>query len=395
MVKFAQRIGNLKPKYLFRELNEKIKRLEVEGKKVIRLSVGTPDLTTPWPIRTAITGACLEKEYYHGYPDDYQPYQGLTELREALSKDYYKKHGVKVNPDQFVIDAGAKTTLHNLPRLFVEPCDSVVLQDPAYPAYEGAIILADGKIERLPCTEENDYQPLLSDLPEERRKNVKCAYFCYPNNPTGATAKREFLKELFKEAKEFGIPIFFDVAYKDFTFDGKSAPSSLEFPEAEGNVIEIGSFSKPFSMVGDRLAWVVGSKELIEKWIKLKSFIDSGVQNYIQWGGYWALTDPDVQRKVKKNMKVYGERARFLSKALNKLGLKCRRPRATPYIWAGVCEGMSSQEFVDKILYEAHVALTPGSGFGEYGEGYFRATVFQPLEVLEEAVERMEKVLSP
>lgn len=392
---FAERLDNIPDTYIFREIAEKIKETEARtGKKVTRLHIGTPDIHTPNQINDAIAEAFRDPKYSHGYPDDFHPYKGLTELREALVEDYREKHNVNLSPEQFVIDFGAKPILHNLPRLVCNPEDKIAVEEPAYPAYEGGISLADGESVYLPLKEERDYEIFLSDLSKKELKKTKGVYICRPNNPTGALATKKFLEEFIQDANKLGKMVFFDVAYKDFNLDPNyKAPSAMEIPESEDVVLEVGSFSKPYSMVGHRLGWVVGSEKNINKLVRLKSQIDSGTTNPIQVGGVEALTNPDVKKQVKENMKVYSKRADILVKGFNKLGLKCKKPKASPYILPKVLEEMTSEEFTDKMFYEAQVSFLRGDGLGPSGQGYFRSTPFQLEEVIYDVLERMENVL--
>jgi len=194
--------------------------------------------------------------------------------------------------------------------------------------------------------------------------------------------------------KRLGKLVVFDVAYKDFSLDPHyHGPSAMEVPEAQDVVIEIGSFSKRYNMVGHRLGWAVGSEELISKLTRFKSFIDSGVTNAIQVGGIEALTNPDVNKEMKEQFKIYSKRADILVEGFNKLGLKCKKPKAGPYIWAKVKDEMTSTQFTDIMFEKAQVSFLRGDGLGPSGEGYFRSTVFQQQDVLKDVLQRMETVL--
>lgn len=392
---FADRINNIPDIYIFREISEKTKATETKtGKKVTRLHIGTPDLPTPYQINDAIADAIRNPTYSLGYPDDFHPYKGLTALREALVKDYREKHGVDLNIEQLIMDFGAKPLLHNAPRLVCNAGDIMATEDPKYPAYEGGIALTDAEILTLPLKKEDNYEVFLSNIPKDTLKKVKGVYICRPNNPTGALAERKFLFEFIEDAYRLGKLVVFDVAYKNFTLDPTyQGPSAMEVPEAEDVVIEVGSFSKRYNMVGHRLGWAVGSEELISKLTRFKSFIDSGVTNAIQVGGVEALTNPDVNREVKKQMKIYSKRADILVEGFNSMGLKCEKPKSTPYIWVKVPDGTSSTQFTDLMFENAQVSFLRGDGLGPSGEGYFRATIFQPEEILKDVLQRMETAL--
>ncbi|HKZ45088.1 MAG TPA: aminotransferase class I/II-fold pyridoxal phosphate-dependent enzyme [archaeon] len=400
MVQIAERVNNLPQIYLFRELATCIKQAKDNFSPFIRLHIGTPDLPTPYLINNEIaltfSDSNLSELYVHGYPDDKHDYIGLLELRESLAEDYKEKHGVDLKPDQFVIDFGGKPSLFNLPAVFLNHGDYGVVEDPSYPVGVAAIISATGhkdNVKYLQCTEENNFEPFLTDLAEEPFKRPKTLYLVSPNNPTGATHERKYLNELFGQAARYDMAIIYDAAYKDFTYGGYKSPSAMEFSDYSGRILEVGSFSKPYTMVGHRLGWVVGDEKLIEQWRRYKSFIDSGTINAIQRGGVVALKSPIVKEIVKNNMGIYERRAELLSNALNRLGLRCRKPKATPYIYFKIPEGFSSKDFCVKMINEAGVSFAWGSGFGPAGEGYARSTVFQKDELIEEALMRLEKQL--
>lgn len=368
---------------------EQLKK-ENDKRELIRLGVGTPDIHIPLKLRKAMADVLVnDPTYFHGYPDDSHPYKGIAILTKALADDYKKRHGVSISADNFVIDAGAKPTLHNLAKTLSNPGETIAIQEPFYPAYRGAAIWAGYKMLSINCTKENNYEPSLEFL--EDVKNLAFVYWCSPNNPTSKVSSKAKLKELADRAEDRGFYVLLDVAYKDLAYDGRSTMSGLELDSP--NMIEVGSFSKTVNFTNQRLGWAVShNDELIkDAWSsKTKAQIDSGVSPFIQYGGYVALTDPEVRKEMMANVQRYKKRKDILIKALKGLGITFVKPHVAPYIWADLPKGFSgSWQFTDMILDKAAVVLTPGITFGESGDKNFRMTVFQPREKLKEAAERI------
>ncbi len=373
--------------YLFQAMEQLFSSLPPERKKnIINLGIGDPDLPTPGPIREAIIREHQSK--YHGYPTSH----GRLDLREALSRYYSERYNVVMNADEIYIGPGAKTDLFDLNAVFAEPGDTVVILDPAYPVYRDAAEYRQQSIHYLRGRIENGYQPDL-DLATVR-KPLALIYLCYPNNPTGVTAEREYIQRMIEIARQADCMIVMDIAYADFVpGNGKSSAFSIfELPGGDDVGIEVGSFSKPFSMTGDRLSWVAIKNTTARKyWHRYRSNRDSGASCYDQAGGLAALTDPDVKPIVQANFMTYGRRARILIDGIKAMGYPMTGLLNTPYAWIQIpCQ--NSVEAARYALSEAGVILTPGSGFGPSGEGFLRATLFQPEKRLAEAVNRLSKL---
>jgi len=371
----------LSENYLFQELALKRNELIKQGKDVIALAIGDPDLETPMPIREAMAKEILE--VYHKYPES----EGMLELRQALSQYYKKRFKVNMPADNIFISFGAKTDLFDVVRVFSNTEDVIAVQDPAYPVYENSILFEGRNIKYLPCIEENNFLPDLNLLD----KNIALAYLCYPNNPTGATAPKSYLAELIKKLKQINALLIYDIAYADF--GPRMAPSIFSIPGAKDIALEFGSFSKPYSMTGYRLSWFAAKNpEIVKYWQKFRNNRDSGCSNYIQKAGITALTSPEVEKIVRKNMAEYSERAKLLKTGFEKLTMQVFGLEHTPYAWVSIPKGYTSKSFAEKLLNEAYVIVTPGSGFGPSGEGYVRATIFQPKAKIEEALERIGRL---
>jgi len=371
----------LSKNYLFKELADKRRELVAQGHDIIALGIGDPDLETPKPIRQAMAKEILEK--YYGYPDS----EGMLDLRQALADYYKKRFSVNILENNILISFGAKTDLFDAVRVFSNQEDLIALQDPAYPVYENSVLFESRKIKYLPCIGKNNFLPDLNLLD----KKIKLVYLCYPNNPTGAIAPKNYLIKLIKKIKQIKAILIYDIAYADFGL--QKAPSIFSIPGAKDIAIEFGSFSKPYSMTGFRLSWcAIKNPEFIKYWQKFRNNRDSGCSNYIQKAGLAALTNSQVQKIVQKNMQIYANRAKILKPGFEKLGLKVFGLEHTPYAWIKIPKKYSSKFFAEQLLNQAHVLVTPGSGFGPSGQGYIRATIFQPEHRIREALKKINKL---
>jgi LL-diaminopimelate aminotransferase len=262
--------------------------------------------------------------------------------------------------------------------------------DPAYPVYaNGSTILCDGVPVKMPLLEENQFKP---DFDRVLAKKAKMMFLNYPNNPTAATVDKSFLKEAVDFAADNRIILCYDNAYSEITYDGYRAPSILEVNGAMDVAIEFHSLSKTFNMTGDRIGFAVGNKELVAGLTKVKSQIDSGPPVYIQKVACLALAEyksDEPPEFLKQTNRIYQERRDVLADTLCDIGLECEKPKATFYVWAH-CHGEGSMKFASKLL-EAGVAVTPGIGFGKYGEGYARITFTQSKERINEACKRIRR----
>lgn len=376
-----QNFKKLPENYLFQELAQKKNKLIKQGKDVIALGIGDPDLETPKPIREAMAKEVLE--IYHKYPES----EGMLELQQALAQYYKKRFKVSMPAENILISFGAKTDLFDVIRVFSNPGDLIAIQDPAYPVYENSILFENRKIRYLACTKENNFLPDLDNLD----KSISLVYLCYPNNPTGAIAPKKYLKNLIRKLTQIKALLVFDIAYADF--GPRTAPSIFSIAGSKDIALEFGSFSKPYSMTGYRLSWFAAKNpELVKYWQKFRNNRDSGCSNYIQKAGVIALTSPEVEKIVEQNMKVYAQRAKILKSGFEELGLPVFGLMHTPYAWIKIPKNHTSKSFAEKLLNQACVIVTPGSGFGPSGEGYVRATIFQPEERIKEALRRISKL---
>ena len=290
---------------------------------------------------------------------------------------------------------GGKEGVANIARAFVNPGDVVLCPNPGYPVYaNGATKLCDGEPYLMPLLKENDFLPDFEAVSSKILKKAKMAYLNYPNNPTGAIAPLDFLKKAVDYAEDYNFFIVYDNPYSEFTFNDYIAPTILEIDQ---NHVEINTASKMFCMTGFRCGWAAGNEDIINGIRKIKSQIDSGCPIFIQKAVTKGLNEYTSEQKpdiVEKNMKIYQERRDVLIKGLNDLGWKTEKPKATFYVWTQIPETeKDSMEFVKKLI-DVGVVITPGIGFGEYGEGFVRFALTQPVDRIKEALARIETVLN-
>ena len=380
-VEFADRVKRLPP-YLFAEIERLIKEKKAQGVDLISLSIGDPDLPPPQFVLEA-----LKEEVADLKNHNYSFSQGEPDFREAVTEWCKKRFNVDLHQDQVIALLGSKEGIANVARAFINLGDHVLVPDPAYPVYaQGSTILCDGVAMPMPLLEENGFKP---DFDAIEADKAKMMFLNYPSNPTAATVDKKFLKEAVDFAKDNNLILCYDNAYSEITYDGYRAPSILEIDGAMDLAIEFHSFSKTFNMTGDRIGFAVGNKNLIDGLTKVKTQIDSGPPVYTQKVAVKALSSYNSSEPpefLKKNNLILQERRDLLVDTLCKLGCEVEKPKATFYVWVNCkCDSM---KFVAKLL-DVGVAVTPGDGFGKYGEGYVRITFTQPMERIVEACRRI------
>jgi len=381
-IKKAKRLTQLPP-YLFAQLDEAKNELKKKGKDLIDLGIGDPDLPTPSPIITRLYQAAKDPQNHH-----YPPYEGLLSFRKAISEWYERRFGVKLNPEEEILTLiGSKEGIAHISLALINPGDLALVPDPAYPVYRAGVIFAGGMPFSMPLLEKNHFLPSLEEIDEEVSRRAKVLFINYPNNPTGATATRDFFQKVVDFAREFNIVVCHDLAYSEVFFDECRPCSFLEVKGAKEVGVEFHSLSKTFNMTGWRIGFVVGNKEVIQALREVKTNVDSGVFQAIQEAGIEALKLPEeVSRQIRK---VYQRRRDILVEGLRQIGWKINPPKATFYLWVKV--PCSSIEFARVLLEECGVVVTPGVGFGTYGEGYIRIALTVDEERIREAVRRIKE----
>lgn len=373
------------PPYPFAELDKKRKKAIAEGKDIISFGVGDPDLPTPPHIIEAGKKA-LENPKHHQYPFG----AGLLEFRSAVAQWYLKRFGVRLNPEtELHACIGSKDGLSHFHFAFINPGDIVLIPNPGYPVYNTGTIFSDGNPYFLPLKKENNFLPDLDSIPKKILSKAKILFLNSPNNPTAAVADEEYFKQAIALAKKYKFIIAHDAAYSEIYFE-KPPISFLAVAGAKEVGVEFHSCSKTYNMTGWRVGWFCGNAEIVSALGKAKDNFDSGVFEAIQMAGAAALTDS--QDCVEAMRKIYKERRDLLVPGLQKLGWKVELPAASFYVWAESPKGYSSAEAVEKLIEEVSIFTTPGTAFGEYGEGYIRFALTVPKERIATALERISKL---
>ena len=380
-MEISERLKKIPP-YLFVELDRLKNEKKQQGVDVIDLGVGDPDIPTPSEI-VEVAKRALEKVEYHRYPSNW----GSLLFRKACADYMKRRFGVSFDPESEVLALiGSKEGIAHFPIAFINPEDVVLCPEPAYPVYHLGAIFTDGVPYYMPLTWENKFLPDLGKIPEEILEKAKIIWLNYPNNPTGATATKEFFKEVIKVAKKYDLIVAHDAAYVEIYYE-EPPISIFEVDGAKDVAIEFHSLSKTFCMTGWRIGFAVGGGFLVSALAKVKSNIDSGVFTAVQEAGAYALNN--LEKIVPPLVEVFKKRRDFMAEELKKLGYEFIKPSATFYLWVKTPQQMPSQEFCKKVIQEAGVVVTPGVGFGDSGEGYFRIALTVGEERLREAVQRL------
>ena len=381
----AKRLQALPP-YLFAEM-DRLKQEQVKkGVDIISLGIGDPDLPTPPHIIQALAKAAADPAN-HQYPS----YEGMMAFRQAAADWYRSRFGVALDPGTEVLSLiGSKEGIGHFPLAFVNPGDVVLVPDPAYPVYQAGTIFAGGDAYPMPLARSRGFLPDLSAIPGEVLERAKVLWLNYPNNPTGAVASREFLTGAVEFARRHHLILAHDAPYSELTYDGYRPESVMSVPGATEVAVEFHSLSKTYNMTGWRVGFAVGNARILAGLGRIKTNLDSGVFQAVQYAGIAALTGP--QQCIADNCRIYQERRDVLVRALREIGFDVEAPRATFYLWVPVPKGFTSKSFSVDVLAKAGVVLTPGSGFGAAGEGYVRAAFTVSVDRIREAAERIRKM---
>ncbi|NLT34692.1 MAG: LL-diaminopimelate aminotransferase [Gaiellales bacterium] len=387
-MQFSKRMDGLAP-YLFATIEKKIQEKRKAGIDVISLGMGDPDIATPDYIVEEMKRQVADARN-HRYPTN----AGLEVFAEAAAAFYKRRFGVDIDPaTEFFPLLGCKEGLAHVILATADPGDVVLVPDPGYPVYYAGTIISGATPLIMPLKAENDFLPDLDAISAEDRRKAKLMFVSYPNNPTAAVVPEgsDFYERVAAFGRDNGLAVVSDNAYSELTFDGYVAPSFLQSPGAKEAGVELFSFSKPFNMTGWRIGFAVGNKDILAALWKLKTNMDSGMFEALQrtaafiLNGSWDFVD--------EMMAVYARRRDLVLHALSAIGLHAPQPQATIYMWVPVPEGYTSASFAEKVLDEAAVVVTPGNGYGTYGEGFVRISLTAPDERIEEAVARIEKSL--
>ncbi|MBU0683976.1 MAG: LL-diaminopimelate aminotransferase [Candidatus Omnitrophota bacterium] len=387
----ANRMKRL-PRYLFTIIDDLKKEAMVRGMEIIDLGMGNPDQPTPAHIVNELCKRAKDSEN-HRYSRSIDKVE--CELRKAIAEWYQKKFEVELDPESEVLPLiGSKEGIAHISLAFLNSDDVALVPNPAYPVHFNGVLIAGGILHNLPIDEKNKFLPDFDSIPEKILKKSKMMFLSYPNNPTTAVATESFFKKAISFCKENNIILVHDLAYSDIAFDGYRAPSILEYSDSKEVAVEFHSLSKSYSMAGWRIGFAVGNAKILRSLAKTKGYIDFGLFKPIQYAAIQALTGP--QDCLIELVEMYEKRRNFMVTALNKIGWEVPKPKATFYLWARIPDkysALTSMEFVSLLIREVGVVLSPGTGFGEYGEGFVRFALVENEDRLREAVNRIQKVL--
>jgi len=390
---------NRLPKYLFAEINELKMRLRREGEDIIDFSMGNPDAPTPQPIIDKLCETA-QRPKTHGYSAS----KGIYKLRLAMSKWYKRKYGADLDPDtEVVATLGSKEGYVHLVQAISNPGDVAIVPDPTYPIHSQAFILAGANVEKMELvfneeTFEVDEDKFMEDVVSHLDNSIPKAKFLvvnFPHNPSTATVTPQFYERLVALAKEKRFYIISDIAYADITFDGYKTPSIMEVPGAKDVAVESYTLSKSYNMAGWRVGFIVGNKKLIGALQSIKSWLDYGMFTPIQVAATVALDEhgyiPDEQIIPR-----YKKRRDVMIESFTNAGWPLAKPNASMFIWAKIPEvarDMGSLEFAKQLLLHAGVAVSPGIGFGKYGDEYVRIALIENENRIRQAARNIKKFL--
>ncbi|MEM8673513.1 MAG: aspartate aminotransferase [Cyanobacteria bacterium P01_G01_bin.67] len=380
----AQRLSALPP-YVFARLDELKARAREQGLDLIDLGMGNPDGAAPQPVIDAAIAA-LKNPLNHGYP----PFEGTGSFRQAITTWYQRCYGVELNSDSEALPLiGSKEGLGHLALAYVDPGDIILVPSPSYPAHFRGPLIAGAKIHQIHLSAEQNWLIDLERIPEDVARQAKMLYFNYPNNPTTATAPREFYESVVKFAHHYQILLVHDLCYAELAFDGYQPTSLLEIPGAKEIGVEFHTLSKTYNMAGWRVGFVVGNSDIIQGLRTLKTNLDYGIFSAIQKAAETALQLPDEY--IKEVQQRYSIRRDFLIKGLGELGWEIPPSKATMYLWVSTPPGQGSTEFALDVLQKTGVVITPGNAFGEAGEGYVRISLIADCDRLAEVLKRFRQ----
>ncbi len=382
-LKFADRMKDFE-EGIFQVLNEKKNERLAQGKKVYNLSVGTPDFKPAQHIMDAVVEAAKKPENYKYSLAD------LPELTQSVINRFRKRYGVELEPDEIMSVYGSQEGITHIGMTLCNPGDGVLVPNPGYPIFSIGPSLADARLIPYDLTEENGYLPDLDAMDDELLKEVKFMVVSYPLNPVCKAAPKSFYERLVPWAKDKNIVIIHDNAYSDIIYDGREGISILSIPGAKDNCVEFYSLSKSYNYTGARMSFLVGNKEIVANFKKLRSQIDYGIFYPVQYGAIAALDGPDDM--IRAQCLEYQKRRDALCGGLRSIGWNIQDSEGTMFAWGSIPEkyGEDDVAFVMDLMEKSGVLCTPGSSFGTLGKGHVRFALTLPVEVIEEAVEAVK-----
>jgi alanine-synthesizing transaminase len=371
------------PPYVFAQVNALKMELRRKGEDIIDLGMGNPDLPTPQHIVDKLVEAAQKPHNYR-----YSASRGITKLREAIASWYKRRYDVDVDPEtETVVTIGAKEGLSHLVLALIGPGDVVFAPNPTYPIHPYSVIIAGGDLRSVPINKERDFFEDLQAATKQTWPHPKMLIISYPHNPTTQVVDLAFFQKICDFARENRIFVIHDLAYADLVFDMDQAPSFLQVKGAKDIGVEFFSMSKSYSMPGWRVGFCVGNPAVVGALTRLKSYLDYGIFQPIQIAAIIALNSE--QSCVTEIREIYRSRRDVLVDGLNRIGWEIDKPRGTMFVWAKIPEKflpMGSLEFSKFLIREAKVAVSPGRGFGEYGDEYVRFALVENEERTRQAI---------
>lgn len=379
MISKANRLNSVQEYYFSVKLRE-VRSLAQQGKPIINLGIGSPDLSPPSEVIEVLKNADVHS---------YQSYQGIPELRNSISAFYDLHYNVSLDPDHEVLPLmGSKEGILHISMAFLNPGDQVLIPDPGYPTYASVTNLVEAVPVTYALDEKHNWWPDLDLLEKMDLEKVKLMWVNYPHMPTGSNAEKGLFEDLIAFGLKHEILIVNDNPYSFILNDNPQ--SILSVPEAKEIAIELNSLSKTFNMAGWRVGMVVGNPDYLKAILQVKSNMDSGMFYGIQLGASKALTLPLSWFEDMNH--VYEERRHIVWRICDRLNLMYDKSSSGMFVWARLPEGRTAEEFCDKILYEHDVFVTPGTVFGEQGEGYIRFSLCLPKDQIEEVERRLTRM---
>src|SRR5436309_8292485 len=376
------------PPYHFADAKRKIAERKAAGVDVISLSMGDPDLPAPQAVVNRLCLALEDPENHH-YPE----YRGMRALHEAIAAWFERRFGVRLVPERDILPLlGSKEGLAYAATAVLNPGDIALIPEPYYTVYVTGSTTVGAEPYLLPLLEENAYLPDLESIPQDVLARSRLLWLNYPNNPTAACADRSFFDKAVAFARRHNLVIIHDMAYADVYFDDFHPMSILQIPGAYEVAVELHSLSKTYNMAGFRVGMLVGNADLVDAVGRLKSNIDSGMFRPIQYAAIEALQLPVSW--IEQRNAMYRRRRDMLVAGCNAIGLRTQTPEAGLYVWAAVPTGFTSRDFTNWLFDKTGVFITPGTNFGDGGEGYVRISLTAPDERIATALQRMKAVLA-
>ena len=379
------------PPYVFAIVNDLKTKARARGEDIIDLGMGNPDQGTPKHIVAKLVEAAHNPRNHR-----YSASKGITRLRVAITKWYRDRYGVELDPEsEAIATIGAKEGLAHLALAVLQPGDGALVPNPTYPIHSYSVVIADGDLRSVPLVPGEDFFARLQETARLSWPKAKLLILSFPHNPTTQVVDRPFFEKVVAFAREHRLMVIHDFAYADLTFDGYRAPSFLEVPGAKDVGVELFSLTKSYNMAGWRLAFACGNRQMIQALARIKSYLDYGVFQPIQIAGIIALEGD--QACVGEIVDVYRKRRDVLVDGLGKQGWAIPKPKGTMFVWAAIPDpfrAMGSLEFAKLLIQDAKVAVSPGIGFGEYGEGYVRFALVENEQRIRQALRGLKSLFS-